>query len=277
MHKAALRVPGILWQLESLYGKQASCWPTDLYHFLVWWHCGYPASDTACAKGWESLNREVGVEPPQLLAAGTARLARALKPGGMVTELRAMRLLEIAARIQDEYGGDLRAGLAGPLTKVRQALKRFPNIADPGADRIMLFGGIAPVPAVPSNCPHVLVRIQRGQERENYGVTYREAQQEIEADIPASFDARTRAYLLLKRHGQDFANASTQNAIRVPSTLPVLSSPTNTVDGPRPHDCGTTDSLATQVPAGFEEEWLASQGPISGRMTAHPETIRPGV
>ena len=216
MHKAVLRLPGILRQLESLYGNQAPCWPTDPYHFLVWWHCGYPASDAACAKGWESLNREVGVEPPQLLAAGAARLARALKPGGMVPELRAVRLMEIAARIQDEYGGDLRTGLAGPLTKVRQALKRFPNIADPGADRILLFGGLAPVPAVPSNCPHVLVRIQRGQERENYGVTYREAQQAIEAEIPASFDARTRAYLLLKRHGQDLCKRSNPKCDQCP-------------------------------------------------------------
>ena len=216
MHKAVLRLPGILRQLESLYGNQAPCWPTDPYHFLVWWHCGYPASDAACAKGWESLNREVGVEPPQLLAAGAARLARALKPGGMVPELRAVRLMEIAARIQDEYGGDLRTGLAGPLTKVRQALKRFPNIADPGADRILLFGGFAPVAAVPSNCPHVLVRIQRGQERENYGVTYREAQQAIEAEIPASFDARTRAYLLLKRHGQDLCKRSNPKCDQCP-------------------------------------------------------------
>ena len=202
MHKVVLHVPEILRRLESLYGRQEPCWPADPYHFLVWWHCGYPASDASCAKGWDSLNTEVGAEPRQLLAAGAARLARALKPGGMVPELRAVRLMEIAARVQDEYGGDLRAGLAGPLAKVRQALKRFPNIADPGADRILLFGGLAPVPAVPSNCPHVLVRIQRGQERENYGVTYREAQQAIDAEIAPSFDARTRAYLLLKRHGQ---------------------------------------------------------------------------
>jgi endonuclease III len=216
MHNAALSIPEILRQLESHYGNQAPCWPTDPYHFLVWWHCGYPASDAACAKGWESLNREVGVEPRQLLAAGATRLARALKPGGMVPELRAMRLMEIAARIQDEYGGDLRAGLAGPLTKVRQALKRFPNIADPGADRILLFGGIAPVPAVPSNCPHVLVRIQRGQERENYGVTYREAQQAIEAEIDPNFDARTRAYLLLKRHGQNLCKRSNPKCEQCP-------------------------------------------------------------
>jgi hypothetical protein len=81
------------------------------------------------------------------------------------------------------------------IARVRAALKKFPNIADPGADRILLFGAISPVAAVPSNCPHVLVRIRLGQERENYGVTYKEAQRMIAEDVPAKFDARVRAYL----------------------------------------------------------------------------------
>jgi len=54
---------------------------------------------------------------------------------------------------------------------MRRALKKFPNIADPGADRILLFGGMSPVAAVPSNNPHVLVRIQSGPEGKNYGET----------------------------------------------------------------------------------------------------------
>jgi endonuclease III len=202
MDKSASHLPEVLLQLEAHYGLQAPCWPTDPYQFLVWWHCGYPASDAACAKGWAALSREIGIEPAQILAAGAARLAHALKPGGMVPELRAMRLMEIATRIQNEYSGDLRASLSGPLTKVRQALRQFPNIGDPGVDRILLFAGMAPIPAVPSNCPHVLVRIQHGREREEYGVNYRLAQQAIETETPATLDARTRAYLLLKCHGQ---------------------------------------------------------------------------
>jgi endonuclease III len=100
--------------LEGFYGRQQPNWPTDPYLFLIWWHCGYPASDAACAKGWESLlSSKIGVEPEQLLAANPSKLALALKPGGMVPELRAMRLKEIAERIQREFGGDLRTGLAG--------------------------------------------------------------------------------------------------------------------------------------------------------------------
>jgi endonuclease III len=192
----------VLERLEEFYGAQVPGWPTDPYLFLVWWHCGYPASDAACARGWESLTKSTGVLPEQLLTASNANLASALAPGGMVPELRAVRLKEIAARVQNEFGGDLRGRLFGPVSEVRKALKKFPNIADPGADRILLFGGIAPAAAVPSNCPHVLVRIQRGQERENYGVTYREAQQSIAAEVAENFEARARAYLLLKRHGQ---------------------------------------------------------------------------
>jgi len=190
--------------LEAFHGAQAANWPTDPYFFLVWWHCGYPASDAACSRGWESVQREIGADPNRLLAANPAKLALALKPGGMVPDLRAMRLKEIAERTQKEFGGDLRAGLKGlPIARVRAALKKFPNIADPGVDRILLFGGISPVAAVPSNCPHVLVRIRMGPERENYGVNYKAAQQAIATETPARFGARSRAYLLLKHHGQE--------------------------------------------------------------------------
>ena len=195
-------VPQILDQLEKFYGPQEPNFPTEPYEFLIWWLCGYPPSDAACAKGWDQLKRTTGIAPRQILQAGTGKLAAALKAGGMVPELRAQRLLEVASRVEQEFGGDLRAGLAGPLSSVRAKLQKFPGIAGPGADRIILFAGIAPVPAVPSNCPHVLVRIRQGLERENYNVTYREAQEAIEQETRATADARGRAYLLLKQHGQ---------------------------------------------------------------------------
>jgi endonuclease-3 len=193
----------MLDSLEAFHGVQQPCWPTDPYLFLVWWHCGYPASDAACAKGWKALQNGIGVEPEQLLAANPAKLALALKAGGMMPELRAMRLKDIAERVQKEFGSDLMAALGGmPVPKARAALNKFPNIADPGVDRILLFAGISPVAAVPSNCPQVLVRMQIGKAGDNYGKTYAEAQGLLTAELPAKFDARIRAYLLLKCHGQ---------------------------------------------------------------------------
>jgi endonuclease-3 len=211
-----MNIPAILERLEAFYGPQEPCWPADPYAFLVWLHCGYPASDVLCARGWESLNQNIGVQPEQLLAASSAQLTKALKPGGMVPERRAMRRKEIATRVQDEFAGDLRGRLLGSPTQARKMLKKFPNIADPGADRILLFAGIAPVPAVPSNCPQVLVRIQRGRERENYLVTYKEAQAAIEAEVPKNFEARARAYLLLKQHGQELCKRTKPKCDRCP-------------------------------------------------------------
>ncbi len=194
----------LLDSLEAFHGPQLPDWPTDPYQFLIWWHCGYPASDAACAKGWASLTNRFQVDPESLLSANAGELAEALKPGGMVPELRAARLKEIAERVQKEFGGDLCGALRRmPIAKARTALKRFPGIADPGADRILLFAGIAPLPAVPSNCPHVLLRIQLGHEPEKYSVAYSEAQKMIANAIPEKLDARFRAYLLIKRHGQE--------------------------------------------------------------------------
>ena len=209
----------ILDKLESFYGPQQPYWPVEPYQFLVWWHCGYPASDAACARGWASLVEKVGIEPLDLLKAAPSKLAAALRSGGIVPEVRAMRLKDIAERVQKEFDGDLRLGLAGPIPRARAILKRLPGISDPGADRILLFAGLAPVAAVPSNCPQVLVRILQGPEPGNYGASYRLAQKLIEKEIPAKRDPRERTYLLLKKHGQTICKAKPAC-----STCPVNSS-----------------------------------------------------
>ena len=202
---AQSRISILAWldRLEVFYGQQEPSFPTEPYEFLVWWYCGYPASDPACSKGWANLTREIGIEPEKLLKAKASKLSAALKAGGMVPELRAERLREVAMRVQDEFAGDLRAGLVGPIPQARKKLKSFPSIADPGADRILLFGGISAIAAVPSNCVHVIDRILHPSESQNYSAAYREAQRALAAELPDKFDARTRAYLLLKKHGQE--------------------------------------------------------------------------
>jgi len=197
-----LDIPALLDHLESHYGPQQPNWPVDPYEFLIWWHCGYPASDDRCARGWAQLTATIGIQPQRILSASQTQLAAALKPGGMVPELRAQRLQQIAQRALNQYGGDLDSLFTGPLRSIRAALKTFPNIGDPGVDRILLFARKFSIAAVPSNCPHVLVRIVHGLERESYAATYREAQRLIASQIPDHFHDRQRAYLLLKMHGQ---------------------------------------------------------------------------
>lgn len=193
----------VLDRLESLYGELQPGWPTDPYLFLIWWHCGYPPSEERCNRGWEALTAALGISPAELAATRPATLARALKPGGMVPNLRAARVKSIARSVQEGYAGDLRTALAAvPEAEARRLLGKFPGIGAPGTDRILLFGALAPVPAVPSSSPHVLVRLAFGREGKKYAATYARARQLIEAQVPATLGARTRAYLLLHRHAQ---------------------------------------------------------------------------
>jgi endonuclease III len=198
----------ILDTLESVYGEQVPGFPVDPYLFLIWWHCGYPPGEERCQRGWKALEAAIGVSAAELAAAGSTRIARALKAGGMVPELRAARVRSIARSVLEDYAGDLRAALAAlPEGEARKRLTKFPGIGAPGADRILLFAGLAPVAAVPSGSPHVLVRIESGREGAKYTETYRQAQQLIEAQSPATLAARSRAYLLLQRHARESCKA----------------------------------------------------------------------
>ncbi|HVP32725.1 MAG TPA: hypothetical protein VMT09_03675 [Steroidobacteraceae bacterium] len=194
--------------LEGFYGRQAPGWPTDPFLFLIWWHCGYPPSEERCGLGWDALTAAVGVTPAALAAARSATLTRALRAGGLVPEQRAARVRAIARRVQAEFAGDLRAALARvPEADARKLLREFPGIGAPGADRILLFAALAPVAAVPSSCPQVPVRIQSGREGPKYGATYVQARQLLEAQLPATLAARSRAYLLLQRHGRQLCKS----------------------------------------------------------------------
>ena len=198
----------ILDALESFHGEQAPAWPTDPYLFLIWWHCGYPPGEERCNRGWKALTAAVGVSAQELAAARSTRLARALKAGGMVPELRAARVKSIARSVLEDYAGDLRAALAAlPAGEARELLMKFPGIGAPGADRILLFAGLEPVAAVPSGSPYVLVRIESGREGAKYTQTYGQAQRLLAAQLPATLAARSRAYLLLQRHARELCKA----------------------------------------------------------------------
>lgn len=206
----------VLDTLESNYGALDPLAPTDPYEFLIWWHCGYPASEARCAKGWAALIREIGIAPRQLVAASRGKLIAALKAGGMVPDLRATRLREIAAQVQDEYGNDLRSALSRlSVPQARKALKAFPGIGNPGADRILLFSRLSPVAAVPSACPHVLVRVLDDPEGQKYVAIYAAAQRMLNT-LPATFDERIRAYLLVAHHAHELCKRSKPLCKRCP-------------------------------------------------------------
>jgi endonuclease-3 len=214
MQKFMAGLDGILDKLEKHYGVQAAVGPSDPYEMILFANCGYPATDLSCTKGYGPLKEEVGTKPDQILKTPSAKLAKLTRDGGMFPELRAERLKLIARIANENFGGDLKWALEKlmkeektppekRLRRVKSALKEFPVIGEPGADKILLFSGMAPAAAVPSACTGVPQRIFFGHEDKNYGKGYRAAQEVMAAEVPENFAARQRAYLLLKKHGQE--------------------------------------------------------------------------
>ena len=214
MKKLRSRLADILDTLEENYGPQRPLGPSDPYEMILFVNCGYPATDASCTKGYDPLKAEVGTKPDQILKAPSAKLAKLTQPGGMFPELRAERLKLIARIATENFGGDLNWALEKLMTdeqtpadkrlrRVKGALKEFPVIGEPGADKILLFSGMMPIAAVPSACTGVPQRILFGEEDKNYGRGYRAAKEALAAEVPEKFEVRQRAYLLLKKHGQE--------------------------------------------------------------------------
>lgn len=214
MQKFTRGLGGVLDALEKHYGVQAHVGPSEPYEMILFVNCGYPATDASCTKGYEALMQGVGTAPAEILAAPKAKLAKLMRLGGIVPELRAERLKTIAKIVNEEFGGDLKWSLEKLLLEetkgtgkgirlAKKALKEFPVIGEPGADKILLFAGLVPIAAVPSACIGVPQRILFGAEDMNYAAGYRAAQEAMTAELPEKFDVRQRAYLLLKRHGAE--------------------------------------------------------------------------
>jgi endonuclease III len=200
-----MKLTKALDRLEAQHGKLEVPQPSDAYEMLLHRNCGYPQSDERCDKGFRALKEQVGVSCGRILEIEEGRLGKILRESGsgMVPEQRARRLKEIAAMIESKFDGNLKTALKGKLTEARKVLKQFPTIGDSGADKILLFSGAIPVAAIPGNGVRVPLRIGFGEETKNYAESYRAAQEYVDAEIPRTFSARRRAYLLLKKHGEE--------------------------------------------------------------------------
>ncbi len=220
-----MKLTKLLDRLEKFYGKPASAGdspsrnasrkkpdatlgPTDPYEMVLHRNAGYPQSDVNCDKGFQSLKQTIGLSPEKILAAPPAKLAGALRASVMMPEVAARRMKEIAARVLDEFDGDLTAVMKRGPAAAKKALKKFPTIGDSFAEKVLLYTNTAPVAAVPANSVHVLLRLGCGLETKNFTANYRAAQEAIAAEVPETHAARLRAYLLIKQHGQTLCKLS---------------------------------------------------------------------
>lgn len=192
------RLAVILDRIEHAYGRTRSGEPRDAYELILYRNSGYPQSDANCASGFKALKTDIGLEPSRILAASVTRLRQALRAGGIVPELRAERVREIARRVRDDFGGDLGKVLELSSSAARKILASFPTVAEAGADKILLFTHTSPVAALPSNAVHVPVRLGYGAAAKSWSRSYQTARAAIAAELPERCPDRIRAHLLIK-------------------------------------------------------------------------------
>ncbi len=203
-----LRLDGIIAALEKHYGKPRKPPVLDPLGLVLFENVAYLVDDEQREKAFAALKRNVGLTAKKIADASDEKLLAVARVGGMLPEMRVGKLRMIAQLVQYKFGGDLRPVLKLPYRQAVKALRVFPGIGQPSAEKILCFTGAYPVLGLESNGLRVLLRVGYGQESKNYSATYRSAQQALRGQLPDDCAWLTKAHLLLRQHGQALCKRS---------------------------------------------------------------------
>ena len=202
-HKVGmLPLSKIIARLKHHYGEAKSPPANTPFELVIWENACYLLTDERRLEVFEALRKKVGLNAAAILSASDEVLLPLAKRGGMRPETRVFRWREIARITQTQFAGDLSSILSAPYAQAKKALKQFPNIGDPGAEKILLMCGMASGLPLESNGLRVLVRIGFGRQQKNYGATYRSVQDDLIPDLPARAESLKEAHILLRHHGK---------------------------------------------------------------------------
>ena len=213
--KATITFSTLVDELQRHYGRPAPPASIDPLELIIWENIAYLASDERRAAAFATLKRSIGTRPEHILAAKHSALA-AIGKAGILPDVSAAKLLAIAKIAYEEFDSDLRSVLKKPLHQAKKALKRFPSIGDPGAEKILLLTRSYPVMALDSNGLRVLCRVGFAEEQKNYSATYRSVQDAILEQLPRDYDSLIRAHQLLRQHGQELCKRSKPRCTECP-------------------------------------------------------------
>lgn len=190
-------------KLERFYGRPKLPAITDPLELILLENVAYLADDEKRAAAFAALKKKIGTRPEQILKASQKQLEEITRLGGIVPELRAQRLRQIAELVHFIFKDDLAAELKRTLPQAKKSLKRFPTIGDPGAEKILMLTRTYPVLALESNGLRVLLRLGYAEEKKSYSASYRGVQQALAGQLPSGYDALIAAHQLLRQHGQE--------------------------------------------------------------------------
>jgi endonuclease-3 len=193
----------LIAKLKKHYGDPAIPPARGPFELVMWENACYLLPDDRRAAVFEGLRKRVGLNPKAIQDGDPDTLLELATMGGMRPKVRVFRWQEIARITLSQFDGDLDQILELPYPQAKKALKQFPNIGDPGAEKILMFCGAAPGLPLEWNGLRVLTRVGYGRAQKNYGATYKSVQEALKPELPRKAEAIAQAHLLLRQHGKE--------------------------------------------------------------------------
>jgi endonuclease-3 len=200
-------LPQVVERLQAHHGKQKPPKLAGPWEMILWENVAYLADDDRRQQAFQTLKKLIGTEPTRILSAPAEALLEVTRHG-IMPEQFADKLRKCAQIVLEEFDGDLRSVLKLPTPRAQKALRQFPGIGEPGAEKILLFTRTEPVLALESNGLRVLLRLGFGEEKKSYSTTYRLVQKAAGQGLDGDWSLLIQAHLLLRRHGQELCRRS---------------------------------------------------------------------
>jgi endonuclease-3 len=198
----------LITRLQKHYGVPDFPPAKGPFQLVMWENACYLLPDSRRREVFDGLRDRVGLTPEAIGKADRDVLMPLAIRGGMRPETRVFRWREIARITMEQFDGNLDQILDWPYAKAKKALKQFPSIGDPGAEKILLFCGAAEGLPLESNGIRVLTRVGFGRAEKAYGKMYRSVQEALAGQLPHGDAALARAHLLLRQHGREICHTN---------------------------------------------------------------------
>lgn len=176
---------------------------------VLWETCAYLVDDERRELVFNRLMAKTLRDAERIAAMRIEALATLIEDGGMQPGVRAEKVQGAANLVLDIGQTELARLCKTDPVRARRLLKKFPGVADPGADRILMIAGGAPTLGLESNGVRTLSRLGFGQVvAKDYAKTYRSVSLAAAAELPGTVAARIEAHQLLRRHGKTLCKTS---------------------------------------------------------------------
>lgn len=149
-------------------------------------------------RAFENLEREVGVNPEKILAAGVERVGEAIRAAGLWSQ-KAAAIVATAELVMKKYGGRLQELLDRGEDEVRRELGSIRGVGEKTIDVLLAFSGFPVIP-VDTHVKRVATRLGLAR-----GSSYREVREALHSVFRE--ENRLEAHLLLIKLGREVCSA----------------------------------------------------------------------